>query len=255
MHLVKIRQDKMIWYFDGVQPLSYQTTAQLTIQGAPTSGDFQWQVLSGPVVLENGTSNMTKPNSDPTMEIKSTGASAPAVAVTPDVHIQVSVNGLAVKYSTAVFAPEELSPLPLTGNTTDMADSTFGYLSFVHYEILDQFGQPLPAIFIEINEKFTTGQTSDYPPTTTSWRQSTASSTFVGPNDWNDMIGGENFAFSPLVPVPVSPTDPNANVPVAHWDGEWRIGSLTIGAGRLVQTNRWQKYQGRALHTNVQSPP
>jgi hypothetical protein len=90
---------------------------------------------------------------------------------------------------------------------------------------------------------FTAAPTADAPGM--NWSTSINGSTVVSPVDWMDHIGG---AAGGATPAAVAPNHANAGDAVYHWPGEWRVGSLSIGLGKLVATVTWQKYRGRARH-------
>lgn len=249
---IEIKQSDDLWWFNGESPAGYKVSVTLTATGA-TTGSFQWDVTAGTdkVNFENNATIFSATDRN-TVGLKSIGASAAAANVTKDVTIRLTYNGTVVgDFNTVVFAPRQLVFLRFRDN----ADATFGYLSEIHYKIQDQFNQTLPNNVV-INERFTTGQTADF--NGTNWRQSlqcgaTGICPTVASADWFDMIGGENLALPPI-PIPQAPQTPLGNVAVAHWDGEWRVGSPNPGRGLRVQTNRWSKFRDHARHTNVTSP-
>lgn len=249
MRLLRVEQSSTLWYFNGEHPANYDIEVTLTARGTGVTGTFRWEVIGGTglVDLENNTDLMTKTN-DNTIRLRSTGASAPAATVTADVQVRLTFNGAdTVDYSTAVFAPHRLIPL----GTVHNADPTWGYESHVSYRIRDQFTRTLP-LNVELNERFTTVQVADFEGM--DWRRGPEGGTTVNPNSWLDRIQGELSTHTPTPQNPPTPPDPLGGVLVSHWDGEWNIGSVTIGSGRRVQTNRWQKNQDHALHTIINSP-
>ena len=142
--------------------------------------------------------------------------------------------------------------------SADKANSTFGYLSEIHYKVIDQFGKILPAA-VPINEHFTSAAINDWASGTATWRQGQeCGSTHVcdtfSPGAWFDLIGGENLAYRPLRPVPQHPHNPLGNVLVQHWTGGWWVGDGHPAGGVHVQNNWWQKWQDHARHTHTVSP-
>jgi len=115
------------------------------------------------------------------------------------------------------------------------------------YTIVDQFLAPLPG-GVPVNEQWTTGVTNDV---SNNWRRGAEGSFNASTSSFADGIDGET---SNRRPTPVcDPNNLNSQA-VYHWGQAWQVGSLTIGAGKRVQTNVLQKYVGRALHTNIVQP-
>jgi hypothetical protein len=126
-------------------------------------------------------------------------------------------------------------------------DSTWGYMTLLTYTILDQLGTALPQ-GVPLNEQWTTAVVDDYPQT--NWRRGQEGSFTPSSASFADGIQGETSNRRPR------PTcDPSSTTAVQHWGQAWQIGSLTIGAGKRVQTDTIQKYLGRASHTSIVSPP
>lgn len=220
-----------IWYFDGESPPNYTVSVNLSTNRS--GGAFNWNT-SPHLTLSSPSDPM------PTMT-----AAAPSNAMR-DAWVRVRHTDTAgaltaASYRLTVFAPDSLNHL----NDVDSASATWGYESRIHYSILDQFGNVLPRN-VPINEQWTSGITADFAGM--NWRRGAEGAATVGPANWNDHIQGENAAYA-AVPAPVAPGNAQAAVPVYHWDGDWRIGSLTIGDGRRVSSVTWQKNRGFARHT------
>jgi hypothetical protein len=163
-----------------------------------------------------------------------------------EVGIQVTVNGVPSNiFRITVRAPHRLV---LNQNFVHMADATWGYETHIHYRIEDQFTDLLPSS-VDINEQWTTGVVADSPGM--DWRRGSEGAAVVSPADWFDRIQGET---STHTPTPRNPCSPLCNTAVYHWGGQWFVGSSTIGSGRRVQTNTWQKFTDHAEHTNRVSP-
>jgi hypothetical protein len=127
----------------------------------------------------------------------------------------------------------------------------WGYLTKLHYEIHDQLGSfMLDGVTLPINEQWTTGLQKDASYPNTNWQQSMAKGTTTSTSAFDDTIEGEH---SNKHPSPIY--DPTNTQRVVYWGQAWQVGSLSIGAGKRVQTDTLQKNLGRALHTNIVSPP
>ncbi|PYS48768.1 MAG: hypothetical protein DMF68_12110 [Acidobacteria bacterium] len=225
-----------MWWFNGENPSGYAT--QITLSTTSDATSWHWQAVSG-------ASKVSLSNEDTdTVTITSTGRSDNP----NDVGIQVSVNGqVSDQFNITILAPYRFTYV-----TEGHAPSNnFGYISLVQYEIRDQFGSLLPSN-VPINEHFTTGVINDY--SGTNWiRDNREGGTSVPPSGWSDEIDGQPLSRNPF-PIPTAPCSPLCNTPVHHFNGEWRVGSTTAGAGVLVQTNTWYRYVDHGTHTNKVSP-
>ena len=65
-------------------------------------------------------------------------------------------------------------------------------------------------------------------------------------------MGVNGYVNPNFIPLPVPPEN---FTPVLHWPGDFRIGSLSPGAGVIVQTQGWQADLGYATHVQTTSPP
>jgi hypothetical protein len=226
---LRIQGPATMWWMEGFSPASYLTSTTLATN-LPGTGTFAW-AATGPLAF-----------SDPAVArptVTTTGASAARRDATISVtHTPPGGRRKRASYRLTVLAPNELRHL----SNVDSADATWTYVSDIHYRIVDQFGVTLPSA-VPINERFTAAPTAD--AAGMNWSTSINGSTVVSPVDWMDHIGG---AAAGATPAAVAPNHANAGDAVYHWPGEWRVGSLSIGLGKLVATVTWQKYRGRARH-------
>ncbi len=237
-----------VWWFNGETPFNYATTITLTCTASPT-GTYDWSIVKGSskATFSDGSTSITTGTNQ--VDINGVGMSTfHEVAVTVTTNGQTSSN-----YLISVRAPNRLV---LTQNFVHTSDSTYGYSSYIHYRIEDQFTDVLPSD-IAINEQWIDPATAVPDFTGTNWRQSVNMPGFVSPADWSDHIGGEAFLVPvngnlvPALPTPSSPCTPFlCGLAVQHWGQEWRVGSDVIGSGRPVQTDIIQKYSD---HAEVQS--
>lgn len=162
-----------------------------------------------------------------------------------DIVVRASSGTETVDHTLTERAPYSLQPVTVT-NTQD---ATYAYMRRVRYYVMDQFLQLLPTgLALPLNETWTTAVVSDYQKE--NWRRGAAAGTTSSGPTFDDVIGGE---IASRRPKPVF--DSNSIVAVQHWGQAWQIGSATVGVGRRVQSNTLQKMLGRALHTNILSPP
>ncbi len=233
---------KGIWWFGGETPSGYKVKTNMKAKPAGI-GSYLWTVTAGADKVQFTNNSSTITTTAETTPIQSKGPNGSAAK--DDVSVTVTVNGVASDpFSLTVLVPNSLKPL----SNVDNVDATFGYLSEIHYAILDQFGRTLPSN-VPLNEKFTSALRKDFAGT--DWRRGPEGGALVSPANWQDSIQGEASTFTP---TPQNPQTPLGSVKVEHWNGQWQIGSATIGSGRRVQTNVWQKYQDHARHTNIVSP-
>lgn len=224
-----------VWWFNGQLPTGYATSITLTASPA-TGSSYSWTLVSGndKVVLTNFVNN--------TVRVTGTNQST-----FREVGIRVNVDGVdSAVYRLSVRAPHRLV---LIQDFVHAADATWGYNTSIHYRIEDQFTDVLPSD-VAINEQWTTGLVADFAGM--NWGRGPEGWATVGPTNWRDYIEGERAGHTP---APRNPCTPSlCNTAVYHWGGQWFVGSPTIGSGRRVQTNTWQKYTDHAEHTNRVSP-
>ena len=223
-----------VWWFNGETPSGYATTISLTASPAGASA-YNWAVVSGSdKVSVSPSGNM--------LSVTSANASA-----FQEVGVRVTVNGVASRtFKLTVRAPHRLV---LNSNFSHSAHATMGYQTLIEYRIEDQFTDVLPAA-VGINEQFTTGEIDDF--TGNNWSRGPAGGANVSPAGWFDVITGQSISTS--FPTATNPCSPLCNTKVHHFDGEWYVGSTTVGRGRRVQTNTWQRFTDHAEHTNRVSP-
>lgn len=232
--ILTISGSTVLYSFNGATPSGWPTSATLTSSGGAST---TWTLVSGSdkVSLSTTQGAQTTVNSAPAGVSASLG----------DVVIRASANGATAEHQMTERTPYSLAP----GTVSTTCDPTWAYVTLLNYTILDQFGATLPAgISLPLNEQWTTGVVDDYPKN--NWGRGSAVGTTTSTGAFSDGIQGERSNRRP------QPTcDPFSAQPVQHWGQAWQIGSLTIGAGKQVQTNTLQKNLGRALHTNVVTPP
>jgi hypothetical protein len=231
-----------IWWFNGQTPGGYKVKTAMKSKPAGI-GSYLWTITAGAdkATFSNNSSTIT--TTAETTPIKSKGPNGSTVK--NDVSVTVTVNGVASDpLMLTVLVPNSLKPLLID----DSPATANGYRSLLHYSILDQFGDVLPSL-VPLNEQFTTAAVKDYPGT--NWPQGVNKPATVNPADWTDNVSAVGAGG---IPPPTPPQTPLGNVKVEHWSGQWQIGSLTIGAGRRVQTNVWQLFQDHGRHRNIVSP-
>jgi hypothetical protein len=218
-----------LWYFDGETPANYDVAKALTANRA--GGTFAWTCSGNLRLSAAGTVSPTV-----TSAAASGAANDAWISLT---HTDPAGTASTTRYLLTIKAPSTLGFL----NNADSADPTFGYVTFVHYSIKDQFGTVLPRN-VPINEQFTAAPTADVAGM--DWRRGAAGAALVSPTNWADQIQGETAGHTP---APVAPGAPGAGTLVYHWPGDWRVGSMTVGSGRTVKSVTWSKSRGHARHT------
>jgi hypothetical protein len=234
---VSIDGDPEMWWFGGERPPTYPLEQALTANTGGKPGTFRWQILSGlPFADFNGAPTEVGPTARLTSKHKSSARD--------DVEVKLEFTGASGEWGEVtrrftVLSPDALGFL----RNDDLADPTWGYETFVHYEIRDQFGSVLPRN-VPINEQWSGSVVPDFAGM--DWRRGGEGSATVSPTDWTDHIQGELAGHTP---APVGPTHASAGVAVYHWPGMWQVGSLVIGRGVWVISVTWSKSRGRARHT------
>jgi len=222
----------VVWSFAGLSPSGYATAITLTSSGGTST---TWSLVSG-----SGKATLSATQGTQTT-VTSTGTSFSAAV--GDIIVRASNAGETADQSITSRTPYSL----LAGNSLTNCDATWGYDTFLAYTIRDQLGTALP-LGVPINEQWTTAVVKDNKKT--NWPRGNPGSFTTTDATFADHIQGALLSSSP-VPVP-SCTGTTANV--EHWGQAWYIGSLTIGAGKNVQTNVLQKRVKDALHTTIVSP-
>lgn len=228
-----------LWWFGGENAVNYDESGTMTAQGA-TTGAFKWDVMTGAgkVDLNNGgadSDNITATDGN-TVTIKSTDASVDA----DDVAIQLTYNGTVVcQYSVTVKTPKAENEFAVLDSAASHFGHTNGYASLHYSEIVDQYGDTLPAE-IEWNEKWIEASQNDYTPSN-SWDMVTQGSQMIDPVGYIDYLGQVRYGGS--IPNTRNPQTPLGNSKVYHWRGEHYVGSLTGGKGVKVLTKKWQYYE------------
>ncbi len=224
-----IRGSRELWYFNGETPANYTVSERLSTNRS--GGMFNWSA-SPQLTLSSPT--------DATPTVTTAAASAARNDAWIRIrHSDTSGNPSAASYRLTILSPASLTHL----RDVDTADAVWGYDCEIHYSIMNQFGIVLPSN-VPINEQWTGGIVADFP--FMDWRRGAEGAATVNPTDWLDHIQGE---LAGHFPPPVGPGNLLAGIPVYHWPGDWRVGSLTIGNGSRVISVTWQKNMGYARHT------
>jgi hypothetical protein len=222
------------WWFSGTSPSGWITSATLT---SGTQSSTTWTIVSGSskATLSTTTGAHTTVMSTGTSFSSSVG----------DVIIRAIGPGGSTDFAMSMRRPYRL----LQGATQYNCDPTFVYQTSIGYQIIDQLGFPLPGS-VPINEQWITGFMKDYRGTNWATTSITPGSATTLPDaTFADNIQGD---YPTLRPTPVCDSS-NATL-VLHWGQSWRVGSLTIGSGAVVQTDTIQKMIGKAAHLNIVSP-
>ena len=231
--MITISGPNTVWYFNNLTVSGYATSIQLTSSAGSST---VWNITAGASKIT--VSSFTGSS----ITVQSSGAAFSASI--GEIRLTATANNVTSNpFSLTTRTPN--SAVPSIINT--VCDSTFGYLTTLNYDIVDQMQTALPA-GVPVSEDFTTGIVVDYAGT--NWRQSIPTGANEPGSAFADLIGGENLT---LPPVPV-PTCNGSSTPVEHWGQEFRVGSIASGVGRRIQTDTLQKYVGHAAHTSIVSP-
>jgi hypothetical protein len=222
-----------VWYFGGESPSGYATQIGLSSVGGHSG---IWEITQGAdkVSLSSSTGSQTTVSSTGTVF-----SSAPG-----DIKVRITVNAVASDpFAITSRTPHRLVP----GQIITQCSSTWGYETWINYTIQDQLLATLPS-GVPLNEEWTTAVVDD--SAGTNWRRGPEGSFNAPSPQFADFIQGEHVE---LPPIPL-PGCAGNNTKVQHWGQGWWIGSLTIGAGRRVQSNTLQKYRDYAAHEGIVSP-
>jgi hypothetical protein len=233
-----------IWWLGGGADTAnnYHNSTQLTANANGAPGTAYWTVVSGPVTMSCSACGVTT--------ITSTGPSADC---TFDVGIKISYGGFESNLFTMnVNRPRRLvSAYQPYGNPTSDSSHADGYISNVNYISADACGYAMTSI--ALNEQF--GQWS-YNNPTYNWNHPTACyDPLTGLTQcpsgysgwvWPDRIS--HFMCSVCTPPVSNPQTPLSSTGVDYAPQTWRLGSNSIGAGVIVQTNTIQRYVDHGRH-------
>jgi hypothetical protein len=257
-----------LWWFGGVTPANYPTAILLQLTNLPQNyGDAQWRwtITAGTNIVEF--SSILNGGVLYGASGTATGLRSLSGSVAPnDVSIQVEASwdgavwGGGWSCTMTVCRPNKLVANHdwsdsvenlLVGNNLQL-----GYRSVISYTALDQFGNALPRD-IEFNEKLgAIVEPRDWVGST--WVRGGESAAMGAPTQLRDTIlvtSAPDWVPQSNNPGPRrNPPQPMDNTKVDHFTQEWRVGSLTIGQGYLIQTDIIQRYTDHARHESVQSP-
>lgn len=264
--IIRITQGSQLWYFNGfAAPTGFtdgSTQITLTASGR-TTGTFKWDVIAGAdkVHLEGDTTSVTKTNVN---TVVATGIGASTLA--KDVTIRLTYGTQTATRKLEVRTPHRLRALVPAGrvdfsrgdppcditNPTDQGSG--GYVSFIGYEILEQFG----GLVRNAGGTELLGAKSDIQ--TNNWTTGTAFSFSGADGGIVDAIclprtraDGVPFSPAPQSP-PLNPSSISDVNPIDVTPQQWIIGSLLQGNNVLVQTNNITRYIDHARHKNIVSP-
>lgn len=247
-----------LWWFNGAfpQPINYLTTLQATAGGV----DYAWTITSGTQYARfiNGLSSINTlninsvvvfPNGDP-----GAGLPPPTVAVTAKV-VSSNGTGTSTPFILTLNKPNSL----LYSRSEDRCYKpnlklqflcpAKGYLSIIHYRIVDLKGMPLP-FEVPASEKFGRTELDDL---ASKWpTPPEVGNPAADPTDFVDNISaylpdGRPPSLEPQVPLGMHRID--------HHSDSIGIGGVSPGAGANVETLTLQVFQDHGRHCNIQSPP
>jgi hypothetical protein len=225
-----------VWWFNGETPTHYNNTAVTLNSSAGAS--THWTVTAGSDKVTLSASDGAQTTVRPTGSVFSTSQW--------DITITATAAGGSANYQMTARTPDSLSP----GTVSTTCDGTYGYITTLAYTVKDNLTSDMPAS-VEANENWPSPYYY-YDFTGANWGQGDPNGFMTLGAGLTDSVSAPPLARNPA-PYPTPTCDLNST-PVVHWAQAWRIGSQTIGSGRLVQTDNIQKLLGRALHTSIVSP-
>lgn len=251
-----------VWWFNREQPneRTYQTIITLHAQppGQRPSAYF-WQLLRP---ADKYARFHVKPGEQAQIE---TRAAPPKN--TGNSKITVAVNGV----TSAPFAFQIRSPYLLkmacivdTNRPPDVVGGRPfripGYRTFIGYQIRDQFNKLLGNAPIAANEQFHTParqvDTTVSPP----WVRGPEAHFDFAPRDFHDVISVVDNASTVHSEYPCTPHTPHLGClsarhhTIDQWNGQFNVGSDTIGDGVRVANLTWRRFQDHGRHCNLQTP-
>ena len=234
VHGVKITQGADLWWFNFEDAIAYQEMIELTADGAQV-GTFLWEVTQGQdiVNLNNGgvdADTITAVN-DNTVMVRSINASA----APDDVAVRLKINGAVVfTHKLTVYSPA--SAVLVEGYPFDDSYNN-GFESVYLMTVKDQFDNVIP-YELEVNEDFGVWG-PDY--LGENWDEPDPDGTITRGRQFPDgyVVDGE------LVPMPVHPWHPEADVKVQNAPQWYYAGSTTPGRGKMIKSHTCQYYRGK----------
>ena len=248
-YVVAMSGPQTVWWFNGQTPSGYETTITLTALPSGASS-YSWSLLTGTdkAFLSGQSGN--------TIHLTGNDHSTSLNDVTVRVSVTTPGGTKSATRTATVRGPKRL--VPAAPPFLDTQDSDHGFLTYVSYTIQDNLSTPLPSI-VRLNENWTTSVSWNppYSPQNSNWSRPNPGGFTTEtpmPSQFADHISGPLLGTNP----PPSPTPTYHNPPsgplVFYWGQEWRIGSLSAGAGARVQTNTLQVYTDHGRHTGITSP-
>jgi hypothetical protein len=227
-----------VWWFNGQNPDSTDYPVSITLTssaGAATS----WSV-------SQPDSKVTLSPSGTTATLASTGS---YFSGTPgDVSVYASANGK----TSAAFTITSKTPwrLVLESPPTTDCDGTFGYITFMRYDVHDNFDQPMPSD-ITWNEFIGTAQSKNG----SNWGLIGITTQPGSSNPLIDQLAGPRLNYNPAPnPTPICRTPPSGAAFKELISQAIRVGSVATGVGVLAQSDTLTYYIDHGNHTGIVVP-
>jgi hypothetical protein len=253
-----------VWWFNGAspQPNNYVTTLQATTGGT----DYTWRITGGALFAQfsNGSSTIDT-NSTPTVDILPTtadpGDACGRTVVTVTVTV-TSTNGTVTSGPIPLTLNKPKSLFYVTANDYPIIELIYGvvkvgegYESHIIYELHDLCDKRLP-VDVPVNEKFGPIVKDDH---LSFWPQPSQEAGPQPPMTITDTIRCVNSLLQCQVPPAREPLQVPpfslGNHKIDHWMDSISAGSTTPGAGVLVATFTFQRFQDHGRHCHIFSPP
>ena len=245
-----ITQSGDLWFFNGESPTNYNTSIIINA-GGPTQGTFTWSIVSNSAAIHlNNASNTALTSvqqNNPNLLALSAGGSVGPL----DVGVNLNYNGSDVGiYNFSVFVPHSVQLLLLQ----NLANGNFfnpdaGFQTVANYQILDQFGTPIPSA-LAANEAF--GQRTNSPVYPDNNWPSPAPTGFTTsanlPSFMQDVWSATNGLVPPLLsPLSESPQTPPTSAEVFNIFQTYNAGSTLSGSGVTFNSQTLHYYLDHAV--------
>lgn len=232
----------VIWWFGkGNEPAGWAVS---TILKATKGADsYTWKIDEGAerAKFSNGQSTIT--TTSPRTKLLSKGRSKAEW----DVKVSVMANEVTSNpYAITIKAPHSIAQK----KANDEVSLDFGYSSYIHYKMIDQFNYDLPDGILPATEDFWTPVEYQYPDC--NWTRGEPGGDNAYNDDMVDAIDGSRSG--PYIPTALAPQHPLGSREVYRFKGAFFIGAFAPGEGLIVQTHTWQKYVDHGRHLNKVSP-
>lgn len=251
----------VVWWFNGEKPDGYTMELEMTAD-PPNATSYTWKIKGDYAEFVSGGKETTTSKNTVKLKAKDFGSPQGLPKNKGDFKITVTVNSVeSDPKKLRVLRPFSIRFLKLK----DSGDVLRGYLSKLHYEMLDQFGKRLPKpVWARENFDFKTVELQCCKSgKETNWVVGEvgdmAGAHPSDPANFADTISGQSIVTNPdRFPLPFGPQavdDRDHKLKIMRWSGTVTIGSTKKNRGVPVASLVWQKFRDHARHCDLRSPP